>query len=95
MQLTLTIIPGVSLTTQSHGNRLKNAIDICQHISVPKSHDAIAVVGKPPVANKIALAVGMLAAIDFDNKALFTTSEVGHIGPDRLLTYKLESEYRS
>ena len=30
-----------------------------------------------------------------DDEALLATSEVGHIGPNRLLTYELESKNRS
>jgi hypothetical protein len=80
---------------QSCRDRFENAVGVGHHVIVPKSEHPIAVFGQPPVANKIALAVGMLAAVHLDNQAPFATDEVDHIGSDRLLTRELEAKGRS
>jgi hypothetical protein len=49
---------------------------------------------EPSIADGVAPALGVLAAIDFDDKPFLSTDKVNHIRPDRLLTHEFESAHR-
>ena len=66
-------------------NDLKNAVNIRQHIVIPKSQHAIAIVFQIRRSNFIRCAFGMLATIDFKNKTSRMTREVRKECPNRSL----------
>jgi len=49
---------------------------------------------EPLIADTVAPALRVLAAIDLDNKPFLSTDKVDDIRPDRLLTNELESAQR-
>jgi hypothetical protein len=49
---------------------------------------------EPLIADGVASALGVLAAIDLDDKSFLSTDKIGHIRPDRLLTHEFESAQR-
>lgn len=49
---------------------------------------------KPSIADGVAFALGVLAAIDFDDKPLLSTDKIDEIRPDWLLTHEFESAER-
>ena len=65
-------------------NRIENAGQIARYIVVPESQDTVIVVGKPFIANGVALTVGVLSTVDLYNQAAFTTDKVHGVRPDRL-----------
>jgi hypothetical protein len=69
----------------------KNARHISQHVVVPEAQNPVIVIGKPFVANRIARAVSMLTAVDFNNKAVLAANQVDCVRTDRLLSNKLVS----
>jgi hypothetical protein len=73
------------------GDRFENTRHIAQHIVIPKSQDAIVVIDKPFVVNRVAPVVRVLATINFNNETKFTANEVDRIGTDRLLPNELEA----
>ncbi len=86
----LALITRVVPSTQSQRNGFKNAVDIGQHIVVPKSQDAIAVIDEPAITDTVMLAVHMLTAVDLDDKSSLATNEVCNIRSDRLLPNEFE-----
>jgi hypothetical protein len=58
------------------GDRFENTCHVTQHIVIPKSQDAIVVIDKPFVANRVALVVRVLATINFNDETKFTANEV-------------------
>jgi hypothetical protein len=60
-----------------------------REIGIPETKHAIAILGKPPVANHIALAFRVLRAIELDNQSGLETSKVGNVRADRNLAAKL------
>jgi hypothetical protein len=79
------------LSRQGTRDRLKHAVDIPKHIVIPKTQDAISMIGQPPIAPDIVFAVRMLATIHLDNQPPFTTSKIHSKWPDRLLTNEFQS----
>ena len=75
---------------QSNRDCLQHAVDIPQHVVVPKAQDAIAMIGQPPIALDIVFAVRMLAAIHLDDQSLFTTNKIDSKWPDRFLTNEFQ-----
>jgi hypothetical protein len=73
------------------GDRFEDTGHVTQHIVVPKSHDAIVVIDKPFVSNRIAPAVRVLATINFNDETKLAANEVDRIGTDRLLPNELEA----
>ena len=51
--------------------------------------------GEPLIADGVASALGVLAAVDLDDEPSFSTDKVGYIESDRLLTNEFESAQRS
>ena len=72
-------------------DRFENVRHVAQHIVVPKPQDAIVVVDKPFVANRVAPVVRVLTSVNFDDEAVFTANQVDRIGTDRLLPNELEA----
>jgi hypothetical protein len=58
---------------------------------IPNPNDAPAVLFEPSGTPFIGLAIGMLAAVDFDNEAMPDGHEIDDVGPDRALPAKLVS----
>jgi hypothetical protein len=73
------------------GDRFEDTCHLTQHIVVPKSQDAIDVIDKPFVANRVAPVVCVLATINFNDETKFAANEVNRIGTDRLLPNELEA----
>ena len=69
-------------------DRFKNARHVAHHFVVPKSQDAVVMIGKPFVANHIARAVSVLPSIHLNNQTAFAANEVDCVRTDRLLTNK-------
>jgi hypothetical protein len=65
---------------------LKNAFDILEHDVVPKPHHAIAFTIEISGAYVIRRAAGMLAAVEFDNKAIGVAGKIRKVRPDRCLS---------
>jgi hypothetical protein len=63
-----------------------DAFDIAQHLVIPESQHTIAMFSEPSIAHGVASALGMLAAIDLDDKPFLATDEIKDIPSDRLLT---------
>jgi hypothetical protein len=51
-------------------------------------------VDEPLIADGVATALGVLAAIDLDDKPVLSTDKIDHVRSDRLLTHKFESAQR-
>ena len=49
---------------------------------------------EPLIADGVASVLGVLAAIDLDNKPFLSADKVDHVRPDRLLTHEFESAER-
>lgn len=49
---------------------------------------------EPSVTDGIAPTLGVLPAINLDDKPFLSTDKVDHIRPDRLLTHEFESAHR-
>jgi hypothetical protein len=70
-------------------DRFKDAHHVAQHIVVPKSQDAIVVIDKPFVANRIAPVIRVLTTINFNDETEFTANQIHRIRTDRLLPNEL------
>src|SRR5690242_12316765 len=68
-----------------------NTVDVFKHVIVPKTNDAPTVLVQPCGTTIVAIAVGMLAAVDFDGQFDFETREIGDERSDRTLAAKLQS----
>jgi hypothetical protein len=73
---------------------LPNAFDIFQYLVVPEAQDTKAMFDEPLIADGVASLLGMLAAIDLDDKPFLSTDKVDSIRADRLLTHEFESAER-
>jgi hypothetical protein len=51
-------------------NRGQDGVRTSKHVAVPKAHRAIILFRKPAVADDIALTLGVLAPIEFDDKTM-------------------------
>jgi len=71
------------------GDRFKNASQVAQHIVVPEPQDAVVVLSKPFVANRVSLAPRVLSTVHLNHKAAFPTDEINSVGSDRLLSDEL------
>ncbi len=49
---------------------------------------------EPSVADGVVPALGVLPAIDLDDKPFLSTDKVDHVWPDWLLTHEFESAHR-
>lgn len=70
---------------------LKNAGQIARDVIIPKAQDAVIAIGEPFIPNGVALAVSMLATVDFHDQAPVATDEVDRVGSDRLLSNEFVS----
>ena len=75
-------------------NRLPNAFDISQHLVIPEPQDTEPMFDEPLIADGVASVLGVLAAIDFDDKPFLSADKVDHVRPDRLLTHEFKSAER-
>jgi hypothetical protein len=73
---------------------LPDTFDIFQHLVIPEPQDAIAMLGQPLIAHGVASALGMLAAIDLDDKPFLPTDKIDDVPSDRLLTDEFVSNQR-
>src|SRR6202035_5446085 len=69
----------------------KNARHVAQHFVVPKSQDAVVVIGKPFVSNYISRIIRMLPSVDFNNEATVTANKIDDVGTNRFLPDELVS----
>lgn len=74
---------------KSLGETLKNALDVLQHIVIPEADHEISPRVQICGSDSIGLAIGMLTAVDLDDKAGFSTKKVYDVGANRKLTTKL------
>jgi hypothetical protein len=58
------------------GNRLQHAVDISNHVVVPKAQDAVAMLDQPLIACGVALVGGVLSTIDFNDQPALAADEV-------------------
>jgi hypothetical protein len=70
-------------------DRFKDARHVAQHVVVPKSQDAVVVIDKPFVANRIAPIIRVLTTINFNDETEFTANQIHRIRTDRLLPNEL------
>jgi len=64
---------------------LQYAVGVCDYVIVPETQDLIAMITQPPVSDEVALAFGMLSAIDFDDQAVFPANKIHDVRSDGLL----------
>ena len=77
-------------TAEEIVDRAQNLFNICEHLVVPESKDPVALRIEKRGADFIfARSLGMLSAIEFDDKASFRRAEVSEVRSDRELTAKL------
>jgi hypothetical protein len=76
---------------QDDSDYFKNAVDISDHLVVPKAKHFEAMLDEPTVADCVTLVGGVLAAIDFDDEPCFAAQEVDDVRTDRLLPDKFMS----
>ena len=69
-------------------------IEIGQYIGIPKSQDPVTIRGQGGVAPNIALAFGMLPAVNFNDELLIPADEVSDEWVDRRLPDELEPPSR-
>ena len=67
------------------GYRFENASHVAQNIVVPESQNAVPVIDKPFVANRVARVVRVLASIDFNDESAFAADQIDGVRTDRLL----------
>ena len=73
---------------------LPNAFDVSQHLTIPEPQHAVAMFEEPLIADGVASAFGVLAAIDLDHEPFLSTDKIDDIRSDRLLTDEFESTQR-
>jgi hypothetical protein len=71
-------------------DRVPNTFGIFQHFIIPETEYSIAMIGKPLVAENIALAGGMLATVNFDDESLLPADEIDNVRADRYLADKFK-----
>src|SRR4051812_36583440 len=77
-----------SLLLQMGPDCFKHGVWTRQHIVVPDAQNAKALPGKPAIALSIASAIGVLAAVEFDDQLLVRTENVDDVAPDGDLAAK-------
>jgi hypothetical protein len=70
---------------------LQDALDVFEHLVIPDPDDAIAKCVQLSVALSVGRTIGMLTAIDLDDKPAPATKEIHVEGPDRFLADELEA----
>jgi len=73
---------------------LPNALDVSQYVVVPEPQDTKATLDQPSVADGVASALGVLAAIDLDDKALLSTDKIDDVRSNRFLANEFEPAQR-
>ena len=82
------------LSAQRNPDRLYDAVDILHDVVVPESQNAKAMFGEPSIAGGVASALGVLAAIDLDDKALLSTDKIDDVRSNRFLANEFEPAQR-
>ena len=70
-------------------NDFKNTRHVAKDVIIPKSQDAIVVVGKPFVANHVARVIGVLATVYLNNETTLAADKINCVGANRLLPNEL------
>ena len=70
-------------------NRFHHAVKIFEYVVVPETDDAVAMGRKLGGSRGVGVAVGVLAAIEFDDTLSCRAGEVGDAAADRMLTAEL------
>ena len=81
---------GWSRVLQVCEDRFENGCRSREYVTVPETQRAIALLGKPSVADDVSLALSVLAPVELDNQVAFGTDEVGDVSADRHLASELE-----
>jgi hypothetical protein len=68
-----------------------DAFSLRPHIVVPEAQDGVAERCQPSVALEIVLALGMLAAVDFDHQLEARAAEVGEVVADGMLAPEVDT----
>jgi hypothetical protein len=79
------------LRRQCRKDCLEDAVDISDHVIIPKAQNAIAMFTEPCIPDDIALAVCVLTTINFNNEPMLATDKIGHIAAYRLLADEFEA----
>jgi len=70
----------------------QNTFEVVHHVVVPEAKDVKSLIFKPSIPDSILiLLLGMLTAIELNDKAFFKTDEINYIGTERLLTFELQT----
>jgi hypothetical protein len=70
-------------------NDFKNTRHVAEDVIVPKSQDAIVMIGEPFVANHIARVIGMLATVYLNNETTLAADKINCVRANRLLPNEL------
>jgi hypothetical protein len=71
---------------------LEHTIGVGEHVIVPKPQNCISVFEKHPAAIGVVGGIGMLAAIELDDKIALAAGEIGKVGSDRQLANELVAQ---
>ena len=82
--------PGEGSFSKRGGDDFEYACHIFQYFVIPETENAIVVIGKPFISDLVSRVVRMLATVGLDDETTLTAYEIDRIGPQRLLTNKLE-----
>ena len=70
----------------------QNAFEVVHNVVVPEAKDAESLIIKPGIPHAILiLLLGMLTAIELNDKAFFKTDEIYNIGSERLLPFEFQT----
>jgi hypothetical protein len=83
------------LCVQGAYDCLQHATHVSEHVVVPESQNAIVAIDQPSLADGIARISRMLAAVDLNDQAPFSTYKIDDIRPNGFLADKLESGQRA
>ena len=74
------------------GNHLENAIKVGEDVIVPEADDAVAVLGERRGTNHVAITLGVLPAVEFDNQVRFAAGKIGNVWTNGLLADEFMAE---
>jgi hypothetical protein len=69
----------------------EHTVAVLGQIVIPETEDAVALRFKPAVASQIALALSVLAAVEFDDQHGCRTHQINDVSPDGDLPSKFEA----
>ena len=67
------------------GNGFENSRHVTQDIVIPKSQDAVVVIGKPSISNRITSVVGMLSTVQLDDQPMLAADKINSVTTNRIL----------